>query len=148
MARPHRCTTVSDFTPVPERENVQEYINFINRSVLLVALDQSIVSTALPRISSEFNALEELTWIVSTYFLTQAGLMLFFGQVLSKPMSKFLISAEMLILPNQPLSPLNGSSSFVSSSLRLDPSSVQSPRISMSSSLGVPSKVRPPYYPG
>jgi hypothetical protein len=74
--------------------------------------------------------------------------MLFFGQVLSKPMSKFLPPAEMLILPNQPLSPPNGSSSFVSSSLRLDPSSVQSPRISMSSSLGVPSKVRPPYYPG
>lgn len=59
-------------------------------SVLLVALDQSIVSTALPRISSEFNALEELTWIVSTYFLTQAGLMLFFGQVLTIVSSKWV----------------------------------------------------------
>lgn len=53
-------------------------------SVFLVALDQSIVSTALPKLSSEFQALEQLTWIVSTYFLTQAGLMLFFGQVLSR----------------------------------------------------------------
>jgi hypothetical protein len=53
-------------------------------SVLLVALDQSIVATALPKISSQFKDLDQLTWIVSTYFLTQAGLILFFGQVLSK----------------------------------------------------------------
>jgi hypothetical protein len=60
------------------------YLLTICRSVLLVALDQSIVATALPKISSQFKALDQLTWIVSTYFLTQAGLMLFFGQVLSK----------------------------------------------------------------
>lgn len=59
-------------------------------SVFLVALDQSIVSTALPKLSSEFQALEQLTWIVSTYFLTQAGLMLFFGQVLTIVSSKWV----------------------------------------------------------
>jgi MFS family permease len=53
-------------------------------SVFLVALDESIVATALPKLSSQFHALEELTWVVSAYFLTQSGLMLFSGQVLSK----------------------------------------------------------------
>lgn len=53
------------------------------RSVFLVALDQSIVATALPKISSQFQALDQLTWIVTSFYLTQAGLMLFFGQVLS-----------------------------------------------------------------
>jgi len=37
-------------------------------SVLLIALDQTIVATALPRIASDFDALDQLTWIVSAYF--------------------------------------------------------------------------------
>ena len=37
-------------------------------SVFLVALDQSIVATAIPRIASQFHALEQVTWIVSAYF--------------------------------------------------------------------------------
>lgn len=55
-----------------------------HRTVLLVALDESIVSTALPRLSSEFQALGQLTWVVSAFILAQAGLLLFFGQVLSQ----------------------------------------------------------------
>jgi hypothetical protein len=37
-------------------------------TTFLVALDQSIVSTALPRIASEFNQLEQISWVVSAYF--------------------------------------------------------------------------------
>ncbi|KAG8984776.1 hypothetical protein FRB90_005115 [Tulasnella sp. 427] len=42
-------------------------------SGLLVALDQTIVATAIPRIASEFDALDQVTWIASAYFLTQCG---------------------------------------------------------------------------
>ncbi|KAG8796974.1 hypothetical protein FRC16_009340 [Serendipita sp. 398] len=66
-------------------------------SVFLVALDQSIVSTALPKMSSEFHALEQLTWVVSTYFLTQAGLMLWFGQLLTIVSSKSVFLACIVI---------------------------------------------------
>ena len=59
-------------------------------SVLLIALDQTIVATALPRIASDFGALDQLTWIVSAYFLTQAGLMLTFGQFLTIAKTKYL----------------------------------------------------------
>ncbi|KZS97593.1 ABC transporter [Sistotremastrum niveocremeum HHB9708] len=52
-------------------------------SILLIALDQTIVATALPKIVSHFNALEQVSWVASAYFLTQAGLMLFMGQVLT-----------------------------------------------------------------
>ncbi|PVF92610.1 ABC transporter [Serendipita vermifera] len=52
-------------------------------SVLLVALDNTIVSTALPKLASAFNALDELTWIVSAYLLTQAGFILIYGQLLT-----------------------------------------------------------------
>jgi hypothetical protein len=37
-------------------------------AVLLFALDQTIVSTALPVLASKFDALDQLTWVVSAYF--------------------------------------------------------------------------------
>lgn len=37
-------------------------------SVQRVVLTSDAVATALPRIASDFNALDELTWIVSAYF--------------------------------------------------------------------------------
>ncbi|KAF8997631.1 ABC transporter [Cyathus striatus] len=47
----------------------------------LVALDQTILSTALPTIASHFQAVNDISWIASAYFLPQAGFMLFFGRV-------------------------------------------------------------------
>lgn len=38
--------------------------------LFLAALDQTIVSTALPKILHEFNALKELSWVVTAYLLT------------------------------------------------------------------------------
>lgn len=37
----------------------------------LIALDQTILATALPKIASHFNAVSELSWIASAYFLPQ-----------------------------------------------------------------------------
>ncbi|KAF7330988.1 ABC transporter [Mycena venus] len=48
----------------------------------LVALDQTIISTALPTIASKFQAVSDLSWIASAYFLPQATFMLFFGALL------------------------------------------------------------------
>lgn len=39
-------------------------------AMCLAALDQSILSTALPMISSQLGSLEELTWIVTAFMLT------------------------------------------------------------------------------
>lgn len=39
-------------------------------SLFLVALDQTIISTALIKIVEEFNAFDSLTWIVTAYLLT------------------------------------------------------------------------------
>ncbi len=38
--------------------------------LFLAALDQTIVGTALPKILNEFNALKELSWVVTAYLLT------------------------------------------------------------------------------
>ncbi|KZT62115.1 ABC transporter [Calocera cornea HHB12733] len=51
-------------------------------SIFLVALDQTITATAIPRIASDFNSLNDVTWIASGYFLTQAGFLMLYGQLL------------------------------------------------------------------
>lgn len=71
-------------------------------SVWLIALDQTILAPALPVIasqvgrgkpspnqlslialSSQYNALDQLAWIASAYFLTQTAFLLLYGQVLT-----------------------------------------------------------------
>lgn len=51
--------------------------------VWLIALDQTILAPALPVIASRFNALSELSWIASAYFLTQCAFLLLYGQILT-----------------------------------------------------------------
>jgi MFS family permease len=38
--------------------------------LLLAALDQTIVSTALPRIVSDLHGLKDLSWVITAYLLT------------------------------------------------------------------------------
>ncbi|KAG8765015.1 hypothetical protein FRC16_008191, partial [Serendipita sp. 398] len=71
------------------RKLVLAHLGFL-LAVFCFALDQTIVATALPKLASQFNALDELTWVVSAYFLTQAGLMLTFGQILTIAPSKWV----------------------------------------------------------
>ena len=39
----------------------------------LVALDTTIIATAIPIISQQFHALEDVGWYVSAYFLTNCA---------------------------------------------------------------------------
>ncbi len=49
--------------------------------MLLAALDQSIVSTALPRITSELGGLDKLSWVVTAYLLTATAGTVVWGKV-------------------------------------------------------------------
>ncbi|QRW26487.1 major facilitator superfamily transporter [Rhizoctonia solani] len=69
----------------------------IDMRLVLVALDQTIVATALPKIASHFDALSQVSWIVSGYFLTQAGLLLLYGQLLIVASTKWIYVAAVLI---------------------------------------------------
>jgi MFS family permease len=57
------------------------FASFYSLGVLVTNLPH--VATALPKLASAFNALDELTWIVSAYLLTQAGFILIYGQLLT-----------------------------------------------------------------
>ena len=49
--------------------------------MMLAALDQSIVATALPAIAGELNGLEHLSWIVSAYLLTSTASTPIYGKL-------------------------------------------------------------------
>ncbi|OTB08788.1 hypothetical protein M426DRAFT_262226 [Hypoxylon sp. CI-4A] len=42
--------------------------------VFLISLDQTIVGTAIPKITSEFNGLSDVSWYSAAYFMTFGGL--------------------------------------------------------------------------
>ncbi|KAJ5158517.1 Major facilitator superfamily domain general substrate transporter [Penicillium coprophilum] len=48
--------------------------------VFLVALDNSIIATAIPKITSQFQSLDDVGWYGSAYLLTTASLQLLFGK--------------------------------------------------------------------
>ncbi|EPS96462.1 hypothetical protein FOMPIDRAFT_86331 [Fomitopsis schrenkii] len=52
-------------------------------TVFLTSLDGTIVATALPRIVSQFDALNDATWVAVAYMLTRTALMLVIGQLVS-----------------------------------------------------------------
>jgi EmrB/QacA subfamily drug resistance transporter len=49
--------------------------------MLLAALDQSIVSTALPRIVGELGGLDKLSWVVTAYLLTSTAVTPLWGKL-------------------------------------------------------------------
>src|ERR671926_425602 len=49
--------------------------------VLLAALDQSIVGTALPRIVSDLGGLDNLAWVVTAYLLTSTAATPLWGKI-------------------------------------------------------------------
>ncbi|MCJ1377426.1 hypothetical protein MMC17_000521, partial [Xylographa soralifera] len=50
-------------------------------SVFLVALDNTIIATAIPRITDQFHALDDIGWYGSAYLLTTCTFQLFFGKL-------------------------------------------------------------------
>ena len=49
-------------------------------SVLLMALDNTIIATAIPRITDHFNSLNDVGWYGSSYLLTTCAFQLLFGK--------------------------------------------------------------------
>ncbi|KAF7314900.1 Major facilitator transporter-like protein [Mycena indigotica] len=65
--------------------------------MLLTALDQTILATALPRIASDFDAFTLQGWVATAFILAQTIFLLFYGQVLRIAPAKYVMLTAILI---------------------------------------------------
>ncbi|KAI9503074.1 major facilitator superfamily domain-containing protein [Coemansia spiralis] len=90
---PSRLSTVSqkDITKDNDSDQLvfirvsqtQKVIIFVSLSLILLlsSMDTTIVTTAIPTIAQEFNALSNATWISTTYLLTSTALRPLYGRL-------------------------------------------------------------------
>lgn len=50
-------------------------------AMFLVALDRTIIATAIPRITDDFKALDDLSWYASAYLITSSATQLIWGRI-------------------------------------------------------------------
>ncbi|RJE18500.1 MFS toxin efflux pump [Aspergillus sclerotialis] len=66
-------------------------------TVFLVALDQTIISTAIPTITTQFHSIEDIGWYGSAYLLTTCSFQLFFGKLYTLLSLKWTFVGAVLI---------------------------------------------------
>ncbi|MEI6622379.1 MAG: MDR family MFS transporter [Actinomycetes bacterium] len=66
-------------------------------TLLLAALDQTIVSTALPTITSEFGGLDELSWVVTAYLLASTASLPIWGKLSDLYGRKLMLQSAVVI---------------------------------------------------
>lgn len=83
--------------PTAERPPIRLLFGALMLVMLLGALDQTIVSTALPTIVGELGGLENLSWVVTSYLLTSTIVVPLYGKFGDLFGRKIVIQAAILI---------------------------------------------------
>lgn len=76
-----RPASPSDEAPVFTHREILIILGGILLGMLLAALDQTIVATALPNIAGELHGLEHMSWVVSAYLLTSTASTPIYGKL-------------------------------------------------------------------
>lgn len=71
MSKANTKTKAVNIADMPKRQKI-EILVAVMSGMFLAALDQTIVGTALPKIISDLNGLNEIGWVVSAYLLAAA----------------------------------------------------------------------------
>jgi MFS family permease len=81
-ARPDLSRQVSQApSEYPGPKQVLLVMTAILLSVFLVALDRTIIATAIPSITDEFHSLDDIGWYASSFMLTSCCFQLLFGRI-------------------------------------------------------------------
>lgn len=75
-AKPERLTS----SGMPRRKLIIIFIGLI-LGILMAALDQTIVATAMPTIAGDLNGLSQISWIITAYLMAQTIAMPIYGKV-------------------------------------------------------------------
>ena len=75
------ATSSSEASPTyPTTPRLMLILTSCALSVFLVALDNTIISTAIPRITNEFRSLDDIAWYGSGFFVTMAAFQSMWGK--------------------------------------------------------------------
>ena len=74
-------------------------------ATFVVALDNTIIATAIPRITTQFNSLPDVGWYGSSYLLTTTSLQPFFGKVITYFSVKWVWLSSLLIFESSSPAP-------------------------------------------
>jgi len=66
-------------------------------TMLLAALDQTIVSTALPTITSDLGGLQELSWVVTAYLLASTASTPIWGKISDLYGRKLMLQTSVVV---------------------------------------------------
>ncbi|KAJ7160525.1 major facilitator superfamily domain-containing protein [Mycena crocata] len=72
---------LADTVEYPEGLKLFLIIGALSLSLFLVALDNTIIATAIPKITDRFHSLDDVGWYGSAYLLTTAAVQLMFGRI-------------------------------------------------------------------
>lgn len=71
---------MTDFPDLTHRQRLVIFVGLM-LGMLLAALDQTIVATALPRITGDLGGIEHLSWVISAYLLASTVAMPLYGKL-------------------------------------------------------------------
>ncbi|KAK2616917.1 hypothetical protein QQS21_000005 [Conoideocrella luteorostrata] len=66
-------------------------------TVFLVALDRTIIATAVPRITTDFHSLDHIIWYASAYLITSCGTQLLWGRIFTFYSTKMVFLAAIVV---------------------------------------------------
>ncbi|KAF7718692.1 MFS-type toxin efflux pump [Penicillium ucsense] len=72
-------------------------VTSIIMAMFLVALDRTIIATAVPQIANQFNALSDISWYASAYLLTSCATQLLWGKIYTLYSTKTIFLIAILI---------------------------------------------------
>ncbi|KAJ5430822.1 Major facilitator superfamily domain general substrate transporter [Penicillium cf. griseofulvum] len=95
--KPSEVKVKEDETQLPTGTRLLAIIISILFAMFLVALDRTIIATAVPRIATQFNALDDISWYASAYLLTSCATQLSWGKVYTFYSTKAIFLIAILI---------------------------------------------------
>jgi EmrB/QacA subfamily drug resistance transporter len=81
QTRPHPKTATGDAEGYLSHRQILVVMGGLMTGMFLGALDQSIVATALPTITSELGGLDKLSWVVTAYMVTATAVTPLWGKI-------------------------------------------------------------------
>lgn len=79
-----------DDTEYPSHKKVLLIMLALYLAMFLVALDRTIIATAVPKITDRFNSLDDVGWYASAYLITACSTLLIYGRLYTFYSSKII----------------------------------------------------------